>query len=260
MNLAILFWFYKRFNVCRNRLCLLRKFNPQANIYGLFGGPADQASKAKEICGPQLDDFYACPFEDPNFKWKKGDLVLLDWYKSRGKNLPWDSIAIVQWDLLSLAPIKDLLPGIRKDQMFVTGLRDLDSQTEKEWSWSNRDSAVKRAEFLAFRKYLADTYCFEGNLLMCIFVFAVLPRVFFQHWETFSKPELGFLEYTLPSLASTFGIEMYSRYLGIELHDQENLPLNAEHRQISDDYIRRELDKPDGWRAFHPYELPWEPL
>ena len=37
-RLAILFWFYKKPFVCRNHLLILKKYNPDLKIYGLYGG------------------------------------------------------------------------------------------------------------------------------------------------------------------------------------------------------------------------------
>ena len=38
MELAILFWFYKEPEICLNRLKILKKYNPDLKIFGLFGG------------------------------------------------------------------------------------------------------------------------------------------------------------------------------------------------------------------------------
>ena len=116
---------------------------------------------------------------------------------------------------------------------------------------------ARREEYLKYKQYLAEEYDFSGILSMCIFVFAVFPRLFFMHWVKVSRPELGFLEYTIPSYAKIFGIDMYQRNLGVDLHDNEKLPLNAESRAITSEFILEELKRPGGWRLFHPYEKVW---
>jgi hypothetical protein len=48
MNLAILFWFYKEPEICRNRLKLLKVKNPNTQIFGLYGGPDKKQSNSKQ--------------------------------------------------------------------------------------------------------------------------------------------------------------------------------------------------------------------
>lgn len=58
MKFAILFQFFKDIDVCRNRLKLLKKFNPDIPIYGLFGGEASQADKFRQALGAEMEDFF----------------------------------------------------------------------------------------------------------------------------------------------------------------------------------------------------------
>jgi hypothetical protein len=77
MRLAALFWFYADFDVCENRLRLLRLFNPGLPIYGLYGGSAEDVEEARRRLGPLLDDFYAYGGAEPAaWKWRHGDRVI----------------------------------------------------------------------------------------------------------------------------------------------------------------------------------------
>src|SRR3989338_3458632 len=100
LDLAVLFWFYKEPDICLNRLELLKKYNPGLKIYGLFGGETKHADIYKQKPGKYLDYFYISPHPDPDWKWINGDVMILDWYQKRGKDLSWDSIVITQWDML----------------------------------------------------------------------------------------------------------------------------------------------------------------
>src|SRR5438477_6788784 len=42
--LAALFWFYKQAAVCANHLALFRRHNEGLPVYGLYGGPPDEAA------------------------------------------------------------------------------------------------------------------------------------------------------------------------------------------------------------------------
>ena len=99
-NIAVVFWFYKEPEICINRLKLIKKYNPKIKIFGLFGGNQNEESLYNEKLGGYLDDFYTHPSADSDWKWIHGDLMLLDWYKDRGQKLKWDSVVIVQWDML----------------------------------------------------------------------------------------------------------------------------------------------------------------
>ena len=99
-NIAVVFWFYKEPEICINRLKLIKKYNPKIKIFGLFGGNQNEESLYNEKLGGYLDDFYTHPSANSDWKWIHGDLMLLDWYKDRGQKLKWDSVVIVQWDML----------------------------------------------------------------------------------------------------------------------------------------------------------------
>ena len=93
MKLAILFWFYKEPEVCKNRLEILRQNNPKTPIYGVYGGNPQEAEQFESVLSPYLDDFHAfIEDKDSLWKWLQGDLLLTHWYRERGKDLDWDTI------------------------------------------------------------------------------------------------------------------------------------------------------------------------
>ena len=84
-RVAVLFWFYRDLPVCRNRLEILRRDNPGASIFGLYGGDPANASQFADALSAQLDDFWA--FDRPEsskWKWLNGDLMIAAWYEARG--------------------------------------------------------------------------------------------------------------------------------------------------------------------------------
>jgi hypothetical protein len=242
MRLAILFWFYKHLDLCESRVRLLRQFNPGLPIFGLNGGEA--ASLA-------VDDLYRCPWEDPGRKWWYGDVMLLDWYRQRGRHLEWDSIAVVQWDALVLSPIAALLPDLQKDQLFLTGLGELTPDDEAAWHWTRPDQPQRHA----YEQFLLHVWNRHGQMwrpLWCIFIFAVLPRVFFERYGDVDH-RLGFLEYRLPTYARILGVPFYRRDLGC----CHGLPMNGCGQEIPRGYIDQQMSNPTGHRLFHPYFAPY---
>lgn len=292
LNIAILFWFYKELEICENRLQILRKSNPGVKIYGLYGGPLTDEDRFINTLSPYLDDFYTSPKEDApvvddfdtinteinrrygdpvdsmiaerygGWKWNHGDLVILDWYESRGKSLSWDSIAITQWDMLVFDSIQSIVPGIQEGEIFLSGLRDLTKLVESKW-WHTSADEKTRENYRAFFEYANKTYDYQRTPpLCCQFIFEVFPRQFFDKYATVLDKELGMLEYKIPTYADVFKIPFYKKDIGVAWEDLEedfhNAPMNSSPRgELSESYIRKELKKPDGWRMFHPYSKLW---
>lgn len=263
-NLAMIYWFYKEPEVTKNHLQLIRKTNPSLKIYGVFGGEPDDAEKYESILGSMLDDFWVYPGTfgtDSYAKWIHGDLMLLDWYDKRGRQLPWDSVAVTQWDMLLFEDIKNVLPNIQKGQVFFSGYRDLDDAVENRWSWTKPESK-HRQDFMNFKDFAAKQYGFEGQLKCCLYIFEVLTRDFFDIYQKVEDKKLGMLEYKNPTLAYLAGLSVYQRDVGVYWKDTrqstDTSPLNAMSIPVSTEYIKSELKKPDGWRLFHPYQKKWE--
>lgn len=259
-KLAILFWFYKKPLICKNRLAILKKYNPDLKIYGLFGGDPDEADRYKGILGKYLDDFYFFPSDDSRWKWLNGDLMILNWYKKRGKNFPWESLAIIQWDMLVLADLKNIFGKIKKGQMYLSGLRTLTSGLEKKWSWT-RPNGKYRKDYLAFLKYIQSAYGLKNRLPCCLFIFQIFPRSFLEKFSAVRNNRLGFLEYKIPTYTKIFEIPMFKKDLGCQWFNEklpkDSFPLNADSINISETYIRSELKKKNGFRMFHPFNKIW---
>lgn len=260
LDLAILYWFYQDPEVTRNHLELIRRYNPNAKIYGLFGGKLVDAKSYEETLGGLLDDFWVYPGTygaDSNTKWMYGNLLLVDWYDKRGRNLKWDSIAILQWDMLLFADIRDIVPGLKKDQVFFSGYRELNDVTENRWYWT-KPGGEDRKDYLAFKRYVAKKYGYTSRPKSCLYILEVLTSNFFDMYLELDDKKIGMLEYKDPTLAFIWGISIYQHDVGVYWIDKgqslEESPMNASAIKIKPSFIENELVKPDGWRLFHPYE------
>lgn len=259
MQLAILFWFYKEPDICENRLQMLKKYNPNLKIYGLFGGNRSEADEYEKRLGKYLDDFYVAPYDNTDWKWINGDLMILDWYEKRGRGLKWDSVAVVQWDMLVFDSIEKHFAGIKKDEVYLSGTRILDKETENRWSWTKPDGK-ERKNYLEFLDYIKKKYDYVGEITCCLFIFQIFPRIFFEKFSTIEDREVGMLEYKIPMYAKIFGISFFEKDLGVWWFESEGtaMPLNATPRKIEKSFIEAELAKKDGYRMFHPYYEKWE--
>lgn len=256
MNLAILFWFYKEPEICKNHLELLKKYNPNIKIFGLFGGEAKDAKFYQETLENYLDDSYISPFNDPHWKWINGDLMIFDWFVKRGVSLPWDSIAVVQWDMLIFDSLDKVFPNLEKNQIFLSGLRVLDDEIDKKWKWTKQKE--NRKNYLSFLDYVKKNYQYKELPYCCLFILEIFPKIFFEKYGSVKNKEIGMLEYRIPIYAKIFGIPFYEKDIGVWWFSEKNkTPLNARGNKINKDYILEQLNKKHGWRIFHPYRKFW---
>jgi len=257
MKLAVLFWFYKEPEICKNRLELIRKHNPELKIYGLYGGEIEKASEYKLLLNEFLDDFYISPFAESEWKWINGDLMILDWFENRGKGLSWNSVAVVQWDLLVFDSFENIFPGLQENQLYLSGTIPLTKEVEENWDWT-QTGGKERKNYLAFLEYVKEVYDFAKQPLCCLFVFQIFPRKFLEQYSKVEDRALGMLEYKVPVYAQIFEAPMYEKDLGVWwFDDSQKWPMNALPEVIEKEYIQDELSKPNGWRMFHPYYKIW---
>jgi len=257
MKLAILFWFYKELDICENRLQLLKRYNPDLKIFGLYGGEISAADEYKNKLSGYLDDFYAfTASNDEDWKWINGDLMILDWYDKKGRNLDWESIAVVQWDMLAFDSLSRLFSDMKKDQIFLSGLRMIDEELENKWHWVKFDGEYRK-NYSEFLGHVKEKYGYDNKPLASLFIFQIFPRIFLEKYLLVEDKEVGMLEYKIPMYSQIFNVPFYEKDIGTMWFSDEPKPLNAIPREISETYIREQLAKKDGWRIFHPYYKIW---
>ena len=270
MQRAILFWCYRDAALCRSRLRLLRHFGPDTPIYVLFGGRRQEAEAFAQELAPLADDFWA--FEEqrqPRWRWRNGNLLLREWHLERGKDLPWDTIVVAQWDLLALRAVDDLFATLRADELLIPGLRPV-AEVEGWWPWVRRDRPRLRARYEAFVETVRRRHgaAADAHLLCGLFVLACLPRSFLEAYGRYATPEEGFLEYAIPTLARLWGHAFctdhpYRPWWSADPATRSALAreriLRAADGPVARRTILAELLRPGGGRLFHPYHRPVAP-
>jgi hypothetical protein len=257
MKPDVLFWFYKDFETCRERLQRLRKRNEGVRVFALYGGPLLEAEIAQNVLHKWVDDFYVYPQEKNSYwKWKHGDQMITTWYMERGQYLKWETIFIVQWDMLILDSLEKLFLGLQPHEILLSGFRPI-STVSSWWPWANPTNS----DLLSFKELLRNKFNYEGELFVCLFIVICLPRVFLEKYVAAGHPEIGFLEYKIPTMAHVFGVPVCNK------HNFEpwwranpatkNVPrrqriLNAVGEEVSLLVILQELMNSDGKRLFHP--------
>jgi hypothetical protein len=261
---AFLFWCYKQPELCRNRLLLLRRFNATVPVYALYGGVREQACEFRRLLSPWLDDFWAYEGdEDSRWKWRHGDHLLARWYADRGRDLPFAHVFVAQWDMAVWAPLDRLLAGVAENDVLLSGARDL-SEVSDWWYWTRRDSP-ERSEFERFSAFIEEEYGPKARLLCCQFVVAGMPRAFLHAYAAAARPELGFLEYRVPTLAAAMGFAVRSApefepWWADEPHQagwrRKLRTLSGEPHPVPLWRMAAELMRPMGRRVFHPVSKP----
>ena len=103
-----------------------------------------------------MDDFYISPYTDSERKRKNGDLVITDRYQQRGKTLDWNSIHVVQRDMLIFEPIDKLFADYQKDQFYIPGTRILDKNIESRRHRTSKET--QKPTYERFRHLIREKY------------------------------------------------------------------------------------------------------
>lgn len=255
-KLAILFWWYKKADICKGRLEMLRRLNPEIPIFGLYGGELESFAMQTALLTPLLNDSWAFPEDkDSAWKWHHGDLMLNAWHRNRGMDLEWDTLIIMQWDMLAFAPLRQIFCPLAKDEIYLPGLRPFETLAQ-DWWWI-QPNTPQGAEFECFKAMMSERYNFHGPYQACQFVTGALPRVFMNAYADIPEEELGFLEYKMPAFASMLGLSFCKLpNLDItwpkDLVGKKRVSLTAAKREINDWEISAELFRVGGARLFHP--------
>jgi hypothetical protein len=251
---------------------MTRMYNPSAKVFVLFGGACEMAPLFEKALHGLCDDFWLLDDKpaavddaklDQDFrggvqwKWYYGCLVLLEWYKKRGHDLNWDTVFVLQWDLLVFSPIEKIFTGLKKDQVFFSGRRRVE-EVEELWSWTSPDFPTERRNYVEFLEYAEKQFGYTGEPTCCLAIVMLLPKVFFEKFASIPRPEIGFLEYKFPTYADMFELEPFTGvdpdvwWDDLEPHSWKGT-LHAITVDIEPLTILLERCRPRGARMFHPY-------
>jgi hypothetical protein len=254
----ILFRFHKNAAVCINRLELLQKLNPEIEIFGLYGGPKEKLNYFKKTLDSYLKNIYYVKGKSANWKWQNSDLAVRQWYKNYGKKLSFDTLYIIEWDLLMLAPISEVYKHIPKNAIGLTSLVLL-KKIQKHWDPWMTDEPYK-SQWPKLLRFAKDKYGYNKKSYASLGGGACLPRKFLQKYAAIDVPELCHDELRLPLFAQIFGINMLDTKLYRRSGKEgPEVFFNAEDDEIKQSIIKRELAKPSGRRVFHPIRKVWRP-
>jgi len=180
MKRVILFRYHKEFEVCEQNIRLLRRLNPECPIIGLFGGEANNAPPLSLT--ELLDDNYVLPFEDWFYKWRNGDLCVLNWFEKVGQKLDFDVVNLIEWDLALLKPIDEIY-RTAGDGFGVGKIFGYDYAKKIDWPWLF--SHKERPLWLKQMESVKDVSKPIDETKMEFFVFGgiQIPRSFLEKYQ-----------------------------------------------------------------------------
>ncbi len=283
MKRIILFRFHDHFDICENRLYLLKKLNPEIQIFGMYGGEPDKADEAESKLN-KLDGIYYIKNKGKRWKWANGDLAMRQWYIDIGRKIPFDILHLIEWDLLLLSPIDKIYQKIPANGVGLTRLRPVDDYLfklleikgdelkyiQKIYSYIQNPAPkekisideIRRSgffdqttnEFFELLLYVKDKFNYANQYYSCIFPGSAFCRKFLERYSQTEIPELAIDEVRVSIFSKIFGIDMYDNgFFNQGIDRREHIFFNVTKVEILKEIIQFELNKSNGRRVFHPY-------
>ena len=148
-GMMVLFQFHDQFELCVPRIQLLRRCNPSAPIFGLFGGDSTQVGRARALETAGLEHVDHDPSHPAAWNKRHTDLAVAAWYRRVGHAVPFDRLYVVQWDLVLFAPLTQLYAHVPAAAVALTGVVPL-AQIADHWDWTvHPPLAAESAQLLA---------------------------------------------------------------------------------------------------------------
>lgn len=250
MKRIILFRFHTNVDICKNRLRLLKKYNPEVKIFGLFGGQERDLEKFQKILNPYLESIYCIRGKSLCWKRTHGDLAMKLWYENVGKTLSFDTLHYIEWDLLLFESLEKIYGHIPENGVGLTSLTLL-KNIEKEWFWLSDESL--RIQWRGLLGFVKNKYGYNQEPFACEFSGACIPRIFLEEYSNTEIPELCHDELRIPLFSQVFNFKLYNTSICMKWFDElEKQFFNCDNKEINLSIITKELAKPSGRRVFHP--------
>lgn len=251
MKRAVIFRFYKEPSICKNRLELLKKFNPKICIFGIFSGSIKSYEKKFRYLETHFEDVFLIKGKHHYWKWINGDLTLREWYKKVGRKTDFDMFHIIDWDLLMFDSLDNIYRRIPKNCVGLTGLIPM-KPVEKEWDWVSEGIGKKEWEKLI--GYVKKRHGYISEPYGSLGPGACLPRKFLEKYSQTKVPELCHEEVRIPLFSQLLGFKLYDTgFYKKWFSEEERRYFNCRGREIKLAVIKKELAKKQGRRVFHPY-------
>ena len=275
---TILFRFHEFFDVCDARLSRLQVLNPGVKIHGLYGGTRQNLTYASRSFLQKFESLHVLT-QDSMWCWMFGGFLGVDsWYKSIGRQLDFDVLHLIEWDLLMEDSLANLYRHIEPECIGVTAPTPIGA-LKSEWLWLTGEeqkaelhlllesiradhglTPIAHACFLtgacypklfleSISRWHVPSYC-NDEILLCLYAqvaeIAVRDTGFLRNWRKFSRWSLYFPNAVVsdpfagPRTNRIHRWFVDFRYFNCDGHD------------VSIGDIRKQLAHTQGRRVFHP--------
>lgn len=248
----ILFRFHSDIDIAKERIKILRYFNPDLPIYGLFGGSEKDYNVANKQLGKLVEHIWLYPRkEKPDWKWIHSDLMTKEWFRDFGYLVDFDFMYSYEYDLLTLAPLSEIYPNIDENTLALAAVAKL-KDIEGSWWWTSDNKA--RPNFLKFKEYMKQKYGQDEQVHVCLGPGPLLPKRFLEKFAETEGVELVHEEITLPAYAEVFGFKLadHGMHPGFGSSAEKQKIFNCHNKEVDKKDIQFQMQKSSGIRAFHP--------
>ena len=235
---------------------MLKKYNPGIEIYGLYGF-ADRRIylEAKRSLRDEIIGIYYNKKKTKEWYKRNFDLATRDWFMNFGKEIDFDVLHIIEWDMLLFDSIEKLYSKVPESGVGLTGLRPI---KEVEAIWDRTAEEPDRSLWKGFLSLVRKKYNYKGEPYGCIGPGTTLPREFLEEYSRVNPPETVHDELRVPVFAQILGFKLYDTGFYPKWCDKKvQETFNALPVEIKLSVIKRELLKKNGKRIFHPYYRVW---
>lgn len=254
---VVVFRFDRNPLVCRNKIRLLRRYNPGVKVYGLYGGPGGYRRLAFKTLGRRivgLDHLFISPHEG-RWNWKHGDLALAEWFRRVGRTIAFDVLHFLEWDILLLDSLDRLYAHVPPDAVGLTTLTPK-REVEADWEWTTRQDASSEWELLL--SHARREWAYDAEPQVCLAGGACLPRSYVERYADTEMPTLCHDELRLPLFAQAQGFRLVDTgFRSGWRSPEEDRFFNVLGAPVARETILAELRDPSGRRAFHPVRTIW---
>lgn len=251
MKRIILYRYHNNIDFCKDRLEFINKLNPDVPIYGLFGGEEHDFRLFDSELNQFFQHNYCITGKSAQWKWQHSDLVYRLWFKDIGHTIDFDSVVVLEWDLILFESIEKTYGFVQRDQVGLTGLTPL-KKIEKKWFWT-RDPE-QRENWLKLYEYVQSTFSYSAAPYASLCPGVILPKSFLKKYSQIDVPELCHDELRIPLFAQALGFDVvdlgfYKKWFS----KSEWRYFNCNNWGIELKLIQNELAKKKGRRVFHPF-------
>lgn len=256
-NQIILFRFHSSYNICKERVKIIKYFNPKIPIYGLFGGDKSDWNKVNEVFHDSpLEEIFISSNTDRYWKWLHPEQTLREWYQLHGHKIRFDFLLDEEWDILPCAPFSQLYDiNLGHKTIALTGVEDF-QKIKHRWRWIIHESHQR--DYLKFRKYIKGAFGIKNIQHATLGPGQVFTRQFLEDFASLSLD----MSYVNP-IVSEIIYPVAAQILGYKVIDTGLYPgwfdraeaikfFNCWYIPIERNVIIEELKKKSGRRIFHP--------